>query len=135
MTDFRISTVHHGQVARFLARPRWQKNDLNDVLRAALLRRETGRGMFLFLIDATLFSQSGKKTENAISTGNRNRRPRKRRRYSNKKNRRKNVHSFTFGLLITPSRCRVRIKSHITQKRSVRSRVSNTRQRPKQGPR
>lgn len=99
--------VHRGQVSRFLARPRWQKGDFNDPLRAALLRMETGRGRFLFIVDATLISQAGTKTQNTYSTGNRRRRPRRGRRYNTKKIRRKNVHSFTFGLLITPSGCRI----------------------------
>lgn len=68
---------------------------------------ESKRGRFLFLVDATMFSQSGKKTQNTYSTGNRQRRPKKGRRYNNRKVRRKNVHSFTFGLLITPSGYRV----------------------------
>ncbi|TWT77188.1 transposase [Neorhodopirellula pilleata] len=100
-------SVHRCQVTRFLRRPRWQKNDFNATLRQALLQMETGKGKFIFLIDATLFSQAGKKTENTFSTGNRKRRPKKGRRYNNKKVRRKNVHSFTFGLLITPSGYRI----------------------------
>ena len=40
-----------------------------------LLARETKRGKFLFLIDATLVSQAGKKTKNTYSTGNRGRNP------------------------------------------------------------
>jgi hypothetical protein len=99
--------VHRGQVTRFLARKRWQQKDLNDPLRRALLQRESGRGRFVFLIDATMVSQAGKKTENTYSTGNRQRRPRKGRRYNQKKVVRKNVHSFTFGLLLTPSGIRV----------------------------
>jgi hypothetical protein len=35
------------------------------------LKREGKRGKFLFLIDATLVSQAGKKTKNTYSTGNR----------------------------------------------------------------
>jgi hypothetical protein len=99
--------IHRGQLTRFLARPRWQKEDFNSFGRLALLQMETGKGKFLFLIDATLFSQAGKKTQNIYSTGNRKRRPKKGRRYNNKKVRRKNVHSFTFGLLITPSGYRI----------------------------
>ena len=96
-------SVHCGQLTRFLARPRWQKDDFNAPLRAALLEMENGKGKFLFLIDATLVSQSGKRTENTYSTGNRKRRPRKGRRYNKQKVTRRKVHSFTFGLLITPS--------------------------------
>jgi hypothetical protein len=99
--------VHRSQLTRFLARPRWQKQDFNAPLRAALLGLESQKGRFLFLIDATLVSQSGKKTQNTYSTGNRKRRPKKGRRYNKKKVQRKNVHSFTFGLLITPSGVRI----------------------------
>ena len=67
--------IHRGQLSRFLARPRWQKEDFNSFGRTALLRMETGKGKFMFLIDATMFSQAGKKTQNTYSTGNRKRRP------------------------------------------------------------
>ena len=99
--------IHRGELTRFLARPRWQKHDFNGPLRNALLRRESQRGKFLFLIDATLVSQAGKKTKNTYSTGNRGRHPAKGRRYSKKKVVYKKVHSFTFGLLITPSGMRI----------------------------
>ena len=99
--------IHRGELTRFLARPRWQKHDFNGPLRAALLARESRRGKFLFLIDATLVSQAGKKTENTYSTGNRSRRPVKNRRYNKKKVVFKTCHSFTFGLLITPSGMRI----------------------------
>lgn len=100
-------SIHRGQLTRFLARPRWQKDDFNEPLRAALLQMEATRGRFVFIVDATLFSQAGKKTENTYSTGNRQRRPKQGRRYNHKKVHRKNVHSFTFGLLITPSGYRI----------------------------
>jgi hypothetical protein len=96
-------SVHRSQVTRFLARPRWQKNDFNAPLREALLQMEAGKGKFIFIIDATLVTQAGFKTQNTYSTGNRKRRPKKGRRYNNKKVTHKKCHSFTFGLLITPS--------------------------------
>ncbi len=99
--------VHRGELTRFLARPRWQKHDFNGPLRNALLKRERKRGKFLFLIDATLVSQAGKKTQNTHSTGNRGRKPAKGRRYNKKKIVYKKCHSFTFGLLITPSGMRI----------------------------
>lgn len=99
--------IHRGELTRFLARPRWQKHDFNGPLRAALLSKERRRGKFLFVIDATLVSQSGKKTENTYSTGNRVRRPARQRRYNKKKIVFKTCHSFTFGLLITPSGIRI----------------------------
>jgi hypothetical protein len=53
-------------------------------------------------------SQAGKKTQNTYSTGNRRRRTIKKGcRYNNKKVIPKKVHSFTFGLLITPSGIRI----------------------------
>ncbi len=99
--------VHRGELTRFLARPRWQKHDFNGPLRNALLKRERKRGKFLFLIDATLVSQAGKKAQNTHSTGNRGRKPAKGRRYNKKKIVYKKCHSFTFGLLITPSGMRI----------------------------
>jgi hypothetical protein len=99
--------VHRSQLTRFLARTRWQNKDFNAPLRAELLSLETKQGRYLFIIDATLVSQAGKKTQNTYSTGNRKRRPKKGRRYNKKKVKRKNVHSFTFGLLITPSGFRI----------------------------
>lgn len=99
--------IHRGQLSRFLSRPRWQQNDFNRPLREALLKGETGQGRFVFLVDATLVSQAGKKTQNTYSTGNRKRRPRRGRRYNQNKVVRKQVHSFTFGLLLTPSGVRV----------------------------
>jgi hypothetical protein len=99
--------IHRGQLTRFLARPRWQKQNFNDPLRQLMLQMETRKGEFLFLIDATLASQSGQKTQNTFSTGNRQRRPQKGRRYGKKKIVRKTCHSFTFGLLITPSGYRI----------------------------
>src|SRR5687768_15860384 len=65
--------IHRGELTRFLARPRWQKADFNAPLRAALLAKESRRGEFIFLIDATLVSQAGKKTQNTFSANNRQR--------------------------------------------------------------
>lgn len=103
----RSEARHRAQVSRFLARPRWRKFDFNRMLRQWLLERERLEGEFIFIVDATLVSQSGKKTENTFSTGNRKRRPRKGRRYGKNKHARKNCHSFTMGLLITPSGMRI----------------------------
>ena len=67
----RCETRHRAQISRFLARPRWRKLDINSILRQKLLEQEASDGLFLFLVDATLNSQAGKKTENTYSTGNR----------------------------------------------------------------
>jgi len=103
----RCEARHRAQISRFVARPRWREADINSVGRQYLLEREPADGEFVYLIDATLDSQSGKKTENTFSTGNRQRRPCKGRRYGKNKRARKNCHSFTMGLLITPSGVRI----------------------------
>jgi hypothetical protein len=100
--------IHRGELTRFLARPRWQKHDFNAPLMRLLLAKESQRGRFLLIVDATMVSQAGQKTENTYSTGNRQRRSIKKGfRYNKKKVVRKKVHNFTFGLLITPSGIRI----------------------------
>ena len=103
----RSETRHRAQVSRFLARPRWRGGDINGLFRGALLEQESAKGRFLSLVDGTLCGQQGKKTKNTYSTGNRQRRPKKGRRYGKKKYARKSCHSFTMGLLITPSGIRI----------------------------
>jgi Transposase DDE domain len=103
----RCEARHRAQISRFLSRPRWKKLDINSMLRKKLLELESSKGLFIYIVDATLTSQSGEKTENTFSTGNRQRRPCKGRRYGKTKHARKNCHSFTMGLLITPSGVRV----------------------------
>jgi Transposase DDE domain len=103
----RSEARHRAQISRFLARPRWQGCEINSLLTQLLLAQETGQGLYVFIVDATMCSQSGKRTENTYSTGNRKRRPRKGRRYGKNKHVRKNCHSFTAGLLITPSGLRI----------------------------
>jgi len=105
--SIRSETRHRAQVARLLQRPSFFGLDINEALRNDLLARESGKGLFLFLIDATLCGQAGKKTENTYSTGNHKRRPKKGRRYGKNKRARKSCHSFTAGLLITPSGYRI----------------------------
>jgi Transposase DDE domain len=103
----RCEVRHRAQISRFLARPRWRKLDVNASLRQNLLDREAANGLFVFLIDATLVSQAGKKTANTYSTGNRKRRPCQGRRHGKTKHAVKTCHSFTMGLLITPSGLRI----------------------------
>lgn len=100
-------SVHRAEITTFMARPRWQRHDFNAPLMKLLLARESKRGRFLFVIDATMVSQAGKKTENTYSTGNRSRNPAKNRRFNKKKVIFKKVHSFTFGLLITATGIRI----------------------------
>lgn len=103
----RSEVRNRAQLSRFVARPRWRGKDINSLLRRELLERETAKGAFLFLIDATLNGQAGRRTENTFSAGNRQRRPQKGRRYGKYKHAKKSCHSFTMGLLITPSGVRL----------------------------
>ena len=94
---------HRAQVARFLGRAYWVKTKLVETLWELMLLACAEVGLYVLLFDATSVSQQGKKTENTHSTGNRKRRPRKGRRHSKYKHARKTCHTFTMGLLITPS--------------------------------
>jgi DDE family transposase len=98
---------HRAQICRFLGRKFWRKMQMAFVLQAELLALESKKGRFLYLTDQTLCSQQGDKTENTYSTGNRQRRPRKGRRYGKYKHARKRCHCFVMGLLITPSGIRI----------------------------
>lgn len=100
-------TLHRSQIIRFLRRPRWKEAGIHAVLVRSLLEREPRRGRFLFIVDATLCGHAGEKTENTYSTGNRQRRPRKGVRYGKYKHAKKSCHSFTMGLLLTPSGVRI----------------------------
>lgn len=105
--------IHRGQLTTFLARPRWQKNDFNHSHRRMLLQLESTRGKFVFVIDATLVSQAGGKTENTMNCSHGRRgattspTKSKRGKRVRPKVRAKVCHSFTFGLLITPSGYRI----------------------------
>jgi hypothetical protein len=81
---------------------------LAATLRGQLLRLESRLcGQFYMLVDQTLVSQQGDKTENTFSSGNRKRRPRKGRRYNKYRYARKTCHCFVKGLLLTPSGLRI----------------------------
>jgi len=103
----RSETRHRAQVCRFLARPRWRGTDVNALLIGGMLENEPRNGLFVFAVDATLCGHAGRKTENTYSTGNRKRRPKKGTRYGKYKHAKKSCHSFTMGLLITPSGKRI----------------------------
>jgi hypothetical protein len=99
---------HRAQVCRFLGRQWLRRLSPAMVLREQLLLMESRRSeRFYFLVDQTLTSQQGSKTENTFSSGNRKRRPRKGRRYSKYKYARKTCHCFVKGLLLTPSGIRI----------------------------
>jgi hypothetical protein len=107
-TAVRSEPRHRAQVCRFLGRKLWRRLSPAAVLRSQVLQMESRQSeTFFFLVDQTLTSQQGAKTENTFSTGNRQRRPRKGRRYSKYKHARKTCHCFVKGLLLTPSGLRI----------------------------
>lgn len=107
-TAVRSQPRHRAQVCRFLGRRLLQRLSPAAVLRSQLLQRESrATERFFLLIDQTLTSQQGSTTENTFSAGNRQRRPRKGRRYSKYKYAAKTCHCFVKGLLITPSGIRI----------------------------
>jgi hypothetical protein len=101
--------VHRAAITRFLAKQNWGRDWclLEQLAEQLLQQEERSRGTWVFIIDQTHCSQQGDKTENTYSTGNRQRRPRKGRRYSKYKHTRKRCHCFVMGLLITPSGLRI----------------------------
>lgn len=104
----RCDPRHPAAVGRFLGRQRWAKGDWMAPLRADLLSHELASGgPFFFLLDQTCSSRQGQKTPNTFSTGNRSRRPRRGRRYTNKKNAPKRCHALVCGLLLTPGGLRI----------------------------
>jgi len=105
----RTEMRHRAQVSRFLSGSSLANGSPEyQCLANALIQMECRRkGRWLFLIDKTCTSRQGQRTQNTFSTGNRKRRPRKGRRYNQKKNPPKRCHGFVMGLLITPSGYRI----------------------------
>jgi hypothetical protein len=107
---------HRAQITRLVGRQWLRRHAPAAVLRAQMLALEKRAGTYLFLVDQTLTSQQGEKTENTFHTGNRQRRPCKGRRYNKYQHARKSCHAFVQGLLITPSGFRVPFsKSYYTR--------------------
>jgi hypothetical protein len=103
-----LQPLHKAQLTRFLKRARWRSKKLSLQAAAQLLQRAGRRGgRFLLDIDATSCSQQGTKTQNTYSTGNRKRRPKKGRRYGKHQHAPKQVHSFTFAVVIAPDGTRI----------------------------
>jgi hypothetical protein len=107
---------HRGQVGRCLSRKFWQTKNVLGTLADQLLRMTAPHGTWLFILDQTLCSQQGHHTQNTYSTGNRQKRPRKGRRYSKYAYARKRCHCFVMGLLISPEGMRIPFcKSYYTE--------------------
>ena len=77
----RSESRHRAQVSRFLAKGAEIVSGVGDWLRCELMRHESALGTYVFIVDATLCGQAGTCTENTYSTGNRNRRQRRLRRW------------------------------------------------------
>ncbi len=60
-------SVNRGEVTRCLARGYWRKIDLNSTLVSALLAKESKRGAFLFIVDATQKTLAGRSLRIPIS--------------------------------------------------------------------
>jgi Transposase DDE domain len=105
----RSQARHRAQLTRFLARCRWSKDwSVLQSVADLLLQQEAGKdGTWLFLLDQTYCGHQGPKTENTFSCGNRQRRPKKGRRYQKRKSVKRSCHGFVMGLLITPSGFRI----------------------------
>ncbi|WP_157370029.1 transposase, partial [Zavarzinella formosa] len=93
---------HRAQISRFLGRKALRQRPPLALVRDRMLALEPSGGRFVFIIDQTLCSRQGDKTENTYSTGNRQRRPRKGIRHNKYKHTRKRCHCFVMGLLLTP---------------------------------
>jgi hypothetical protein len=107
--SIRSQARHRAQLARFLARCHWSKDwAVLTAVADLLLRQEARRrGTWVFLLDQTYVGQQGQHTENPFSCGNRQRRPRKGRRYQKRKLARRSCHGFVCGLLLSPSGLRI----------------------------
>jgi hypothetical protein len=98
---------HRAQLCRFLSRKFWQTKNVLGTLADQLLRMTAPEGTWMFILDQTWCSQQGICTQNTYSTGNRQKRPRKGRRYSKYTHTRKRCHCFVMGLLISPDGIRI----------------------------
>ena len=98
---------HRAQPSRFLGRTTWRTMNLLGQLCLKLLAGENGSGQYLLIVDSVLVGHQGKTMENTYSTGNRKRRPQKRRRYNKYTHANKGCHCFVFGLLLTPEGLRI----------------------------
>lgn len=98
---------HRAQPCRFLQRGRSWSVDLLAKLAGKLLQHEQFSGQYIFIVDSTLMGHQGRQIENTYSTGNRQRRPAKGRRFNKYTYASRSTHCFVFGLLLTPSGGRI----------------------------
>ena len=98
---------HRAQPCRFLKRGRSWSADLLGKLACKLLQHERFSGQYIFIVDSTLMGHQGQAIENTYSTGNRQRRPAKGRRFNKYTYGPRSTHCFVFGLLLTPQGGRI----------------------------
>jgi hypothetical protein len=98
---------HRAGVKRFLERHGERLTWLRHQATRRLLQAGRSRGRFAFIVDSTSVSHQGQHIENTFSSGNRQRRPAKGRRYSHYKRVPRACHLFVFGLLLTPEGTRI----------------------------
>lgn len=98
---------HRANVGRFLRKHGQQLSGM--VVRAArrLLAAAAPRGVYVFIVDTTFVGHQGHHNENTFSSGNRQRRPAKHRRYQQQKHGLRSCHAFVFGLLLTGDGVRI----------------------------
>jgi hypothetical protein len=105
----RSQARHRAQLTRFLARCRWARDwaVLQACAELLLLQEARRGGTWAYILDQTYVGQQGRRTENTFSCGNRQRRPRKGRRYQKRPRARRSCHGFVMGLLLSPSGLRI----------------------------
>ena len=118
---------HRAQPARFLARVRWRTTNILGQLVVRLLKTENWAGPYILILDSTLVGHQGTTLENTYSTGHRQRRPQKNRRYKKYKYAQKSCHCFVFGLLLTPEGLRLPWVKPLYTKRYAKQKKKNQR--------
>lgn len=98
---------HRATVGRFFKRHGWELSRIGCQCAERLLALNGWRRRCVFILDSTSVSHQGEHTPNAFSTGNRQRRPVKGRRYGQHQHSRRGCHLFVWGLLITPDGRRI----------------------------
>jgi hypothetical protein len=98
----RTNTCHRANITRYLARlGRQQHWKLLEKAATQLLTLESHAGTWCLLLDTTLTSQCGTKTENTFSCGNYRPRAKRSKRHQKKVHRRY-CHAFVMALILTP---------------------------------
>lgn len=98
---------HRANLGRFLVKQGRVLRSLRHRLADQLLSLTAGRGLYVFILDATDVTQQGRCSENTFSTGNRKPRRSKYRRYTKHAHRRHSCHRHVMGLLLTPTGARI----------------------------